>query len=159
MSASRTPTANAVARQESHAVSLLPSVALRCHERSEVTTKAPWTRPIGSRQGAALAVGVRPQRGDTTDTDAPTIGGLAETVCFHRRFSGKISPLDMASMRRGIALLAQSKGSMPAGLRKTPGKSTGATPGTSLGVAFLLLRLSTKLVHVYNPSRLDGCIA
>lgn len=47
VSSARKPTANEVVRRESHAVSLLPSVALRCHERSIVTTKAPWKRPEG----------------------------------------------------------------------------------------------------------------
>ena len=61
-------------------------------------------------------------------------------------------------MRRGIALLARSKGSMPAGSRKTPGKSTGATPGTLHGVVSLLLWLSTKLVHVYDLSDFDGYV-
>lgn len=37
VSASRTPTANAVARQESHEVSLLPSAALSC-QRSAATS-------------------------------------------------------------------------------------------------------------------------
>ena len=75
-------------------------------------------------QGEALAVGVGAKTtilASTDDTLAFRAGGLAVTVCFEP-FSGQNCPWRAWPPREKVGLLAQAEGSMPEGLRKTPGK-------------------------------------
>ena len=75
-------------------------------------------------QGEALAVGVGAKTtilASTDDTLALRVGGLAVAVCFGPISGQKLSAKGMASPSKPV-LLAQAEGSMPEGLRKTPGK-------------------------------------
>lgn len=155
VSASRTPTANAVA---SARVSRRESLAERGAElwtsESEITQRGHPGRPEGE---PGRSVGSR----GTTATRRhrhvdPTSGGLAKQSVFRRhslrRARGK-SVCWTRPPRGGANLLAQSEGSMPEGLRKTP---VWATRGSAWGYALGFLALSKGVVLLYNPSKLDG---
>jgi len=92
------------------------------------------------------------------DTDDPTIGGLSTRSVFNPFHRGKSVRWTWPLCGGAYKLLAQFKDSMSTELRKTPGKSTGDSPGTSHGVAALSLRMSTKFDHVYNLLFFDGSI-